>query len=268
MYLNKVAPIINLPFKDSYFFYYSLDPLKQGAIVEINLKNRLLYGVVLRSEKLIKYKKILKEIPYSLKKISQIVIDFPVITSYQFLIARFLSEYYYCSLPLAFKTILPSSLKSFFSFLKKEVDPLKIKPDNISLKEEKPIITQETENFIFIEKKIKQYRLNQILFLTPTAFHSKFLQERLENSIVFQKNSGKKSFQVYKNVLEGNNSLILGNRSSIFLPFKNLKLIIIEDPNNYSYKSLKQKPYFNAIKIAQTLSLYSQSELIFYYAKN
>ncbi|MGB9681095.1 MAG: hypothetical protein ACPLXL_00885 [Minisyncoccia bacterium] len=263
MFLLKIIPIIRLPFQENYYFYYSSEDLKKGSIVEINFKNRNCFGLVSESAPVLKFKNLIKKVPYRLKKINKIVIDFPLFNTPLFLLANFLSQYYYCSLPLAIKTILPSNLKSFFNFLKKEQIDLNRLEDPKELSE---IVITETRDFSLITKKISAYSSHyQVLFLTPTNFHVSYYQEKLPNSVIFQKKSKKENFKIFKEILEKKPFLILGTRSAVFLPFQNLKLVIVSDPENQSYKSWDQKPFYQAIRIAQKLAFYHQAELIFYY---
>ena len=264
MYCQKIIPITNLPFSQDYFFYYSPSKLPIGSVVEINLKNKNCVGLVLANFSVLKNKKIIKKIPYPLKKINEVIIDFPIINSSLFQLAKFISRYYYCSLPLALKTILPSNLKRFLKFLKKE--PIE---NTFSLNKSAEIIDFNKINFSeindlkIIKEKVDSLSLNsQVLFLTPTLFHLKYFQEKFPQGTIFQKKD-RKSFKIFKGALEGKPLLILGTRSAVFLPFLNLKLIIVNEPENPSYKSWKQKPFYHSSKIAQKLSLYHQAELIF-----
>jgi primosomal protein N' len=177
-------------------------------------------------------------------------------------------------LPLAFKNILPSNLKSFLRFLKEE--PI-----------ENPVYKNVYKNLVFLNKfkektdfdKINFSEINdlktikekidslssnsQVLFLAPTLFHLEYFQEKFSQGIIFQKKD-RKSFKIFKEIFEGKPLLILGTRSAVFLPFLNLKLIIVNEPENPSYKSWEQKPFYHSLKIVQKLSLYHQAELIFY----
>ncbi|MGE4554590.1 MAG: hypothetical protein AB7D02_00395 [Candidatus Paceibacterota bacterium] len=266
MELLKISPIINLPFLYDYFFYYSSEKAPLGSVVEINLHNRKCFGLVLKVDPLLKMKKIIKESNYPLKKINQVILDFPVINYSLLKVAKFLSLYYYCSLPLALKTIFPSNLKSFFNFLKKE------KPTTFpSLAKKEPKKENEINiNFLEItslknlKEKINSFFDNQVLFLAPTYFHLLYFKNIFPQGVIFQKKDGKKNFKIFKEILEGKPLLILGTRSAVFLPFQNLKAVIVVEPENVNYKSYQQKPFYNAARIAQKLAFYHQSELIFF----
>jgi primosomal protein N' (replication factor Y) len=54
----------------------------------------------------------------------------------------------------------------------------------------------------------------------------------------------------YKRVREGKANIVIGTRSAVFAPFKNLGLIIMDEEQEYTYKS-ESTPRFNARDIAK-----------------
>ncbi len=55
--------------------------------------------------------------------------------------------------------------------------------------------------------------------------------------------------EVFKNVVSGHLKLLIGARSALFLPFKNLKLIIVDEEHDSSYKQ-EEAPIYNARDLA------------------
>ena len=72
------------------------------------------------------------------------------------------------------------------------------------------------------------------------------------------KMTNKEKQQTIKNILIGENKIIIGARSSIFTPMPNIGLIVIDEEQDHSYKQDSPKPYYNARDIALIRSKYSQ----------
>ncbi len=84
-------------------------------------------------------------------------------------------------------------------------------------------------------------RFNKYLDIEPLEYHSNLTQ--------LQK------FKVWQACREENNLIIIGTRSSVFLPFKNLKLLIIDEEHDQSYKQ-NEKFKYNARDIGIVRSKY------------
>ncbi len=59
-----------------------------------------------------------------------------------------------------------------------------------------------------------------------------------------------KKLEAYKKILKGELRLVAGTRSSVFLPVKNLSMIIIDEDQDSSYKE-SRSPYYHARVVAQ-----------------
>ena len=95
----------------------------------------------------------------------------------------------------------------------------------------------------------------QALFLMPEIALTPQMQKRLE--VVFGKVMGvwhskmsvKKKREVLEGLCCGKISLIIGTRSALFLPYKNLGLIVVDEEHDDSYKS-QSNPKYNAKDMA------------------
>ncbi len=92
----------------------------------------------------------------------------------------------------------------------------------------------------------------QILLLVPEISLSNQLTDRFEKAFpqqVFTYHSamsqGAKR-DCYDNILSGTARIVVGTRSSIFAPFRNLKLIIIDEEHDISFKQDRPNPRYNA----------------------
>jgi primosomal protein N' (replication factor Y) (superfamily II helicase) len=83
-------------------------------------------------------------------------------------------------------------------------------------------------------------RLKLVFGTTMGVYHSRF--------------SDNERVEVWNNVLNGTFKFIVGVRSSIFLPFENLGLIVVDEEHDPSYKQQEPAPRYNARDSALMLS--------------
>lgn len=93
---------------------------------------------------------------------------------------------------------------------------------------------------------------NQVLYLLPEIALTTQIVGRLRQhfgnqmGVFHSKYSDNERVEVWNGLLEGRFSLIIGVRSSIFLPFENLSLIIIDESHESSYKQFDPAPRYHA----------------------
>ena len=109
----------------------------------------------------------------------------------------------------------------------------------------------KTEIYVkLIAEEIKKN--NQVLYLVPEIALTTQLIIRLkkyfgENLLVYHsKYTLDQRTEIWKTVLEKPGKIILGARSSIFLPFKKLSLIIVDEEHENAYKQFNPAPRYNA----------------------
>lgn len=92
----------------------------------------------------------------------------------------------------------------------------------------------------------------QVLFLLPeialTTQIIKRLQRVFGNSfgVYHSHYSDNERVEIWKKVLSGEFSFVIGVRSSVFLPFSNLSLVIVDEEHETSYKQFDPAPRYNA----------------------
>ena len=126
----------------------------------------------------------------------------------------------------------------------------------------------KTEIYIELIKKTIEKKLN-VLFLVPEIALTTQLVSRLkayfsENLHVYHSGINPNTrYEIWNDLKSSNNTkIILGARSSIFLPFKNLGLIIVDEENEVSYKQFESRPLYNARDLAVYLSKKMNSKCI------
>jgi len=120
-------------------------------------------------------------------------------------------------------------------------------------------VTASGKTEIYIKMISDQIRAGrQVLYLLPEIALTSQIIDRLQ--VVFGDKAGiyhskfndAERVEIWNNVLNFNKEtgtgyhLILGARSSIFLPFQNLGLIIVDEENETSYKQFDPSPRYNA----------------------
>lgn len=93
---------------------------------------------------------------------------------------------------------------------------------------------------------------NQVLFLLPEIALTTQIVGRLKKvfgnkiGVYHSKYSDNERVEVWKGIKNGTIEIVIGVRSSIFLPFDNLGLIIIDEEHESSYKQYDPAPRYNA----------------------
>lgn len=279
MFIIDVIPLTNISIGQSQVFsYFSKENIKRGCLVEVLFNNRKIMAVVLKSENIASKKAIIKKSDFSLKPINEIIATKPSIPPLFFILADFIARYYFVSASFSFKAILPTKIKSLSKYIN-NLSPNEFKG---YFKISKPLefekIIKIKRNYSFtndflilvnnIEKNLKKKK--QILILVPTTLYQEYYINKLETLLkekiyLVSPNLKVKEFNSLWSLINNQKALlVMGRRSSIFLPWQDLGLIVVIDANNTSYKSWDQKPYYNTITLVNYLSLYYESEITYY----
>lgn len=118
----------------------------------------------------------------------------------------------------------------------------------------------KTEIYTYLIQRVLD-RGNQVLFLVPEISLTTQLTDRLrkvfgDRMLVYHSRfSDNERVDIWKRLLHSNEPLlILGVRSSIFLPFARLGLIIVDEEHESSYKQYDPAPRYNARDAALVLA--------------
>ncbi|MFA5360467.1 MAG: hypothetical protein WC320_00610 [Candidatus Paceibacterota bacterium] len=279
MFILDVIPLTHIPIgQPQIFSYFSKTDLKRGCLVKILLNQRQIMAVVLKSENISLRKASLKKADFALKPVNEIIASCPIVPPLFFILADFISRYYFCSITLSLKTIFPFRIKSLVKHLEslgkdnfpeyfKITTPLE--PKEAALRSKN---LNFTNDFSLLVKEIKKYlvKKQQILILAPTIFHQNYYKDKfltLLDEKIYTASPGlrvKEFNSLWSKINSKEALLVIGRRSSVFLPWQDLGLIIVIDGNNPSYKSWDQKPYYNAVTLVNYLSLYYYANITYY----
>lgn len=129
----------------------------------------------------------------------------------------------------------------------------------------------KTEIYIhLIEEQIKKGK--QVLYLLPEIALTTQIINRLKSvfgnkvGVYHSKFNDAERVEIYNNILENNSErsyqIILGVRSSIFLPFNNLGLIIVDEEHENTYKQFDPSPRYHARDAALYLAHLHQAKTL------
>ena len=236
MFIIETIPLATLPSNApqllSYFWNTSLE---RGTIVEILIGKRRENGVVVSSSPIEENKSILKKSEFQLKKLSGVTFAEPKVTDVQFKLALWLSRTYYAPLGLSLKTVLPKSLKKISAH-----QSLVINGPN---PEKLLLITVPAQKAIKIMSRHIKETDGQALLIVPDKTTLEYFKSELGSKF-------------------DNAKLVLGTRKTLFSQFQNLKLIIVEDPLNETYKS-DMTPKYNTPDLAEEVARLYEAKTIF-----
>ncbi len=256
--------------------------LQEGMRVMVSVRNKLYTGIV---------RKLHNEKPASFepKEILSVLDDQPVVLPVQLKFWEWISGYYQALLGDVYRAAVPAKLKPKTIVPKRKIQPKKVESGERKVENGKQktlnsfqqtayeeILTQfkekntvllhgvtssgKTEIYIhLIEKTLQEGR--QVLYLVPEIALTSQLTSRLQ--AVFGSRLGvyhshftdTRRANLWNSLLNDNTyQVVLGVRSSIFLPFRNLGLIIVDEEHENTYKQYDPAPRYHARNAAIVLA--------------
>ena len=105
-------------------------------------------------------------------------------------------------------------------------------------------LQDQEKHIVYFErvKEILKKDLQQVLILLPEIFLTNQFKDRFEEffgftpSIWHSKIGIKSKRKIWQGIIDNNLKLVIGARSSLLLPFKNLGLIVLDEEHDPSYK--------------------------------
>ena len=244
--------IVTRPF-DKVFTYSSKNKeLKVGQVVLVPFGKKMETGII--------WNKNIEKPQHEIKEISKII-DYIILKNTTIEFIKWISNYTLAPLGLVLKLFLINSdivefslgslskdkLNAFAITLNKEQENAKLEIIQSISKSNKPILLEgvtgsgKTEvYFEIIEKFLKEKK--QVLIMVPeisltpqleTRFKKRFgIDVLLWHSKISKKNRQK----IWHQCFNGDQAIVIGARSSLFLPFSNLGLIVVDEEHDSSYK--------------------------------
>ncbi|MFH1284417.1 MAG: primosomal protein N' [Candidatus Peregrinibacteria bacterium] len=255
---------------------YSIPPdlkLKTGQSVLVPLKKRKVAGIVWD---ITGTKPSFKTLP-----VAEILSPSPLLSKNQIKIAEWLSLFYFCPLFKILKLFIPKKIlegKKIRKTAKTTEQIIRTKTLKLTEEQEKTVATilsQKKNKFLvhgvtgsgkteiysrlaksFIEKGKQVLILVPEISLTPQMIEYFEKSIGIRSSVIHSKLSEGERINSWKNILSGSAKLIIGSRSSIFAPFQNLGLIIIDEEHELSYKQ-DNSPRYETHRVAEKIQEFS-----------
>ena len=277
-----IIPIAKISLSRDQFFCYLHDaPIKPGSLVSIPFSKRNLEGIVIQSRSdfsrlgnihLKKVEKILEENFLDAKQIE---------------LAQFISDYYLSPLGVILKSFIPKRTKER---MKKKFETVKLedKKNIILTKEQKEAINKinskfkiqnskfllygpsgsgKTEIYLNAIKNLKDDEQTLVLLpeltLTPQAIERYGAIFGIENiSVINSKISKGKYYSEWQKIKSGKAKVIIGTRMAVYLPFKKLGMIVIDEEHDISFKQWDMNPRYDARTVAEKLGELHHAKII------
>ncbi|MES2447741.1 MAG: primosomal protein N' [Bacteroidota bacterium] len=108
----------------------------------------------------------------------------------------------------------------------------------------------------------------QVLFLLPEIALTTQIVERIKRyfgdkiGVYHSKFNDNERVEIWNKVLNGAYQVVLGARSAVFLPFINLKLIVVDEEHESSYKQHEPAPRYQARDAAIVLAHFHQAKVV------
>ncbi len=244
-----------------------------GTIVEIPLRNNKTRGIILSAHD--------HEPTFKTKKIIGEIVNIPHLRPWQVELMKHIADYYFCPLYKALKLFLPSTIIKSKKTIADPIGEEETTTDELNKHElsndQKSVLegirsTEKRVSLLFgvtgsgkteiymrlAEDQLKQGKQALILIpeisLTPQTLNR--FEKRFPNqtSVINSQISIKERKEHWQRISSGSARVVVGSRSAIFAPFKDLGLIVIDEEHEPSYKQ-DQSPRYNTISIAEKIAV-------------
>lgn len=130
-------------------------------------------------------------------------------------------------------------------------------------------VTSSGKTHIYLEKIEEMVNSGKnVLFLLPEISLTKQITQRLEKKygkklgFYHQKLTDFERVEVWRRIKNNDIQILIGTRNSLFLPFQNVGLIVVDEEHDSAYKPREVSPYFNAKDAALVLAGFYDANVI------
>jgi len=245
MYILEVIPLISIPrSQNQVLSYFHTEKLEIGSLVEVKINKRTIKALIVGSQNLKDLKiKLKKEADFELKPILKVIQGPSLVNKKQLNLALWLSAKYYAPLGLCVKAVLPPFWDKKTTLLRSDLESLK-RPcppagrSDLSISQKLVLIPEKIMAIYFLEK----YAGENPVFLSSGT-------------------PNKEYFDTWHKVQNGEIETIIGTRVALFLPFNNLREIVMEDESNIAYRS-DYTPKYNTGSLVRRVAKEYEAKIV------
>lgn len=276
MHYYEVAPLRIVRASSATFTYASEKPLAIGLIVTIEVGKKIVEGIIVRS---------VTKPPYETKTIASVIEQTPVPMPLVEL-AAWMSSYYATHLATVLQTILPKGLqKNRRKTQTKLRTSSRDRTKNVFTKDQSHAIKQistisegsvllhgitgsgKTAVYIELARQTIGAGKSVIVLVPEIALTSQLVDEFSHHFddiiLMHSKQTEAERHVAWQNALTSTiPRLVIGPRSALFAPLKQLGLIVIDEAHEPSFKQ-EQSPRYSALRAASVLAGAHQAKVVF-----
>ena len=243
--------------------YRCNDVLRVGQRVQVNFNGKDYIAVVfsLKSEEDTPNFKVLEvsEVPQGLADISETELK----------LWKFVSQYYMCTLGEVYMAAYPKyKVSTELKKPKRKRIEEQIKKTSSRKQCSKPVLYQGAFRAQYYRERINECLESgyNALILVPEVDEVSILKEEIgiEAAVLFDASlTAAKRRNLASELRRGDKGIVvIGTRSSLFLPFKNLGLVIVDEEQDPSYKQIEPAPRYNGRDLACVLASLHNADLV------
>lgn len=270
LYRIEVAPLVILPLDRSPLFTYASEqPIKKGSLVAIPFGSREIEGIVYNSQPLPGPQ------PRWMKRISAVKIP-AYLTDEQRELGLFVSQEYLTPLGKTLKHFTPKPVKMRPARKKEAItlSPLrKQKGEEAVLKAfdklpagtagflDTSLVASPKHMLLLLAKRLATKDGQALILVPEITLLAEWEQEARryfpeENiAVLHSQMANGPYFHAWEKVRSGEAKIILATRQGLFAPFQKLKLVIMTEEQDESYKQWDMSPRYHAKRIAKGLAV-------------
>lgn len=275
--------VFNRPLNQS--FTYRIPPHLQGS-VKIRQRVRVSFGKSDALGYVVRLSKDIEKVPgRDIKEVKEIIDDTPVLNEDMLRLARFINEYYFCSLGEALSLFFPAGWRSVGKTTPARIQEKKTDPSLRGLSSQPFLPTRAQSSSIekisqALEKKERKvFLLHGVTASGKTEVYMQLAAKVramgggvivlvpeivLAHEIVrtFQARFGRdvaiwhsrlsegKRYEEWLKIRCGESHIVIGPRSAVFSTLENLRLVIVDEEHETAYKESQKNPRYHGRDLA------------------